>query len=105
MRENLKNYMTEEEQRQVDSILERAQKRMRKKQVSSHEHQFLFLGCQCECYEGMVQQDQEHQEKIDFEDDIQKLLAQICEFCKRHRACFRERGKKEEGEVDEDLPF
>lgn len=102
MRENLKNYMTTEEQRQVDSILERAQERMRKKQAASHEHQFLFLGCQCECYEGMVQQDQE---KIDFQEDIQALLQQICDFCKRHRACFREGEMEREGEVDEDLPF
>lgn len=103
MRENLKNYMTTEEQRQVDSILEKAQERMRKKQVASHEHQFLFLGCQCECYQTMVQQNQEHQERCDIEEDIQRLLQQVCDFCKRHRICFRE-GEKE-GEVDEDLPF
>lgn len=104
MRENLKNYMTTEEQRQVDSILERAQERMRKKQAARHEHQFLFLGCQCECYEGMMQQNREYQERCDFEGDIQKLLQQICVFCKQHRICFRE-GEMEEGEVDEDLPF
>lgn len=105
MRENLKDYMTAEEQRQVDSILERAQGRMRKKQAARHEHQFLFLGCQCECYGGMGQQEWEQQERCDFEEDVQGLLAQICDFCKRHRSCFRENGVKEEGEVDEDLPF
>lgn len=103
MRENLKDYMTEDEQRQIDVLLERAQERMRKKQTASHEHQFLFLGCQCECYEGMVQQNQENPKKVDFEEDIQTLLQQICDFCKWHRACFRE--GEMEGEVDEDLPF
>lgn len=103
MSENLKDYMTEEEQQQVDALLTRAEKRMRKKQATGHEHQFLFLGCQCECYQTMVQQNQEHQEKIDFGKDIQELLWQICHFCKRHRGCFRE--GRMEGEVDEDLPF
>ena len=105
MGENLKDYMTDAEKRQVDILLERAQKRMREKQVASHEHQFLFMNCQCECYEGMVQQNQEKTKKVDFEEDIQTLLQQICEFCKRHRACFREGGKEEKEEVDEDLPF
>ena len=103
MGENLKDYMTNEEKRQVDILLERAQKRMRKKQAARQEQQFLFLGCQCECYEGMVQQNQEHQERCDFEEDVQRLLHQVCDFCKRHQGCFRE--GEMEGEVDEDLPF
>ena len=105
MGENLKDYMTDEEKRQVDILLERAQKRMRKKQAASHEHQFLFLGCQCESYKGMMQQNQEEQKKVDIEEDIQKLLHQVCEFCMRHQVCFREGGMEDEGEVDEDLPF
>lgn len=103
MRENLKNYMTEEEQRQIDVLLNRAKKRMRERQVSNQEHQFLFMGCQCECYEGMMQQNQEKQKKADFEEDIQKLLNQICGFCKKHRGCFRE--SEMEGEGEDDLPF
>lgn len=107
VRENLKNYMTEEEQRQVDCILERAQERMRRKQATSNGQQFLFLKCQCECYEGMMRQaqDHEHQEEFDFKEDIQKMLRQICDFCRKHRACLWEGGMEREGEVDEDLPF
>lgn len=101
MSENLKSYMTEQEQRQIDIILKRAQKRMREKQAVSYEHQFLFLSCQYDCYEEMAQRNQEHQ--IDSPDDFLKLMRQVCDFCKRHRACSRE-GGIEEG-IDEDLPF
>ena len=106
MSENLKNYMTEEEQQQIDALLERARKRMRTEQISKQEHQFLFLGCQCECY-GTMRQNEEGRQKIDFADDIQTLLQQICEFCKRHRACFRreEENEEREGEEDDELPF
>ncbi len=106
MRENLKDYMTEEEQRQIDVLLGKAKERMRKRQVANQEHQFLFLGCQCECYGEMMLQNQEKQKKADFEEDIQKLLKQICGFCKRHRGCFREgEGEEGEGEDEEELPF
>lgn len=105
MGENLKNYMTHEEQRQVDSILKRAEERMRKKQYFGSEHQFLFFGCQCGCYEKMERQNQEHQEKIDFGRDVQKLLRQLCGFCRQQGACLWEGGMEGEGELDEDLPF
>ena len=103
MSNNLKDYMTEEEKKQVDSILETAQERMRAEQISRQDQQFLFLGCQCECY-GTMRQNQEGRQKSNFADDIQTLLQQICEFCKRHRACFRKEGE-EEREEDDELPF
>lgn len=105
MQENLKNYMTEEELQQMDALLDKARKRMRAEQISRHEQQFLFLGCQCECYGTMQRQNQENRQKIDFSEDIQKLLDQICEFCKRHRACFRREEENEEREGEEELPF
>lgn len=105
MKENLKDYMTEDEKRQIDALLDRAQERMRRKQGFGKEHQFLFLNCQCECYEGMMHQDCEHQERCDAEEDIQNVLRQICDFCRKHRACLWEGGMEREGEVDEDLPF
>lgn len=107
MRDNLRDYMTEAEKQQVDALLEKARERMRNKQLSSQEQQFLFLGCQCEYYKGMLRQNQENQQKIDFEEDVQKLLNQICDFCKRHRSCFRKEEAKEgrKGEEDDELPF
>lgn len=106
MEENLKDYMTEEERQQVDAILGKAGERMRAAQISRQEQQFLFLGCQCECYQEMTRQNQKGQEKVDFEEDIQQLLQQICDFCKRHRACFRrEEEKKEREGEDDELPF
>lgn len=105
MIENLKDYMTEEEKRQIDALLDRAEERRRRKQADSNKQRFLFLKCQCECYEGMMQQNQEEQKKMDAEEAIQKMLRQICDFCRKHRACYWEGGMEREGEVDEDLPF
>lgn len=105
MEENLRDYMTDEEREMVDALLDKAQARMYKKQAASREHQFLFLGCQCECHEGMVQQKQDGKRKADFETDLQQLLQQICDFCKRHRICFGEREMAGEREEDDDLPF
>lgn len=119
MRENLTTnteFMTEEEKQQMaETLIKRAEVRKRKREYACGEHQFLFLGCQCECHEGMVQQKQENQRKISFESDLQQLLQQICDFCKRHRVCFVDGSTEEEGEKDEkgkdekekdeDLPF
>ena len=104
MENNLKDYMTEEEKQQVDAIMERAEERLRNKKIPSQEQQFLFLGCQCECY-GTMRQNQEGRQKIDFAEDIQTLLQQICEFCKRHRACFRKEEEEKEKEGEDELPF
>lgn len=121
MRENLTaltEFMTEEEKQQMaetEALLKRVEDRKRKREYDCGEHQFMFLGCQCECHEGMEQQKQENQKKISFESDLQQLLQQICDFCKRHRICFvdgsmedeREKDEKEkdEKEKDEGLPF
>lgn len=106
MKTNLKDameFMTEAEKRELVTLLAKAEARERKQENVCEEHQFLFMGCKCECYGEMMQQNQENPKKVNFEDDVQKLLQQICNFCKKYRICFRENGK--EGEEEGELPF
>lgn len=97
--------MTEDEQRQIDALLNQAQERMRRKKYAYEEHQYLFLGCQCKCHEGLMQEKRERQKKDDFETDFQQMLSQICNFCKKHQRCFQCRKDEEGGEEEEELPF
>lgn len=103
MVENLKKYMTEDEKRQIDGILEKATERMGKKQDVGQNTQFLYLKCQCECAEALMHQNRDEKGQVDMEEDIQTLLKQICEFCKKNGGCYWD--EQMEKWRENELPF
>lgn len=88
--------MTEEEQRQIDVLLNRAKERMRKKQTSN---QFLFRECQCQ----IVRQNPERNSlPKSCMADMNVFLEMVCGFCREHGCC---RCSETEGEDEDELPF
>lgn len=97
--ENLRDYMTDDEKRQMDHLLEQAEKR--KQQQRQQANAYRFLECQCRVYEQMPENGRKLEESC--KANMKELLEMVCQFCRDHGCCLcRER---EGEEVDEDLPF
>lgn len=80
---DLKDYLTDEEKRQVDILLEKAEARMKEKEGEGCRGQFLLMVCQCKCKQVM----QKDAEKEKFEEGVKKIFSDICAFCKGHDMC------------------
>ena len=80
---DLKDYLTGEERRQMDALLAKAEKRMKEKGEDGCSEQILLMACQCKCKQMM----QKEEEKEMFEEEVRKIFASICTFCKGHDLC------------------
>ncbi len=113
--ENLRNYLSKDEQGQIDSLVERAwHRKMRKKGAYAGPKQFQYFKCQCgevtEMEKDDVANKKEPWEEEYFEVEIERLLREICGLCLRHGMCpcACQTGKKGNGfayVTAEDLPF
>ncbi len=80
---DLKDYLTGEERRQMDALLAKAEERMKEKGEDGCSEQILLIACQCKCKQMM----QKEEEKERFEEEVRKIFADICAFCKGHDMC------------------
>ena len=80
---DLRDFLTGEERRQMDRLLEKAEERMKEKGEGSYNEQFLFMTCQCKCKQVL----EKEEEKERFEEEVRKIFASICTFCKGHDLC------------------
>lgn len=92
----LNEYLTQEEQEQLDSIM----KKVRERKEEAETRQFMLLECQCRC---LKQMELGEQKKSCVHEEIQDLLSLICEFCRQHGYCVC--NKKKEWKGDEEMPF
>ncbi len=83
MSQNLNDYLTGEERRQMDALLAKAEERMRDKGDESCREQILLMTCQCKCKQVL----EKEEEKERFKEDVKKVFANICAFCKGHDLC------------------
>lgn len=81
---SLKDYLTGEENRQLDALLAKAEARMKEKGEESYNEQFLLMTCQCCKCKQLLDKEEE---KKKFEDEVRKIFASICIFCKGHDMC------------------
>lgn len=119
MSENLRNYLSMDEQEQIDALIGKALHRKEKKKASAGQKQFQFFTCQCV---GMEETEGDEdaeigellEEEACFEFEIERLLREICEFCLKHGLCqcaWHERNVRKKKEcpgtaaMDEELPF
>lgn len=80
---DLRDFLTGEERRQMDALLGKAEERMREKGEEGCRGQFIMMSCQCRC--GQAEQSDEKRDN--FPNDMENLLGQICDFCKKHSMC------------------
>ncbi len=83
MGKNLNDYLTGDERRQMDKLLERAEERMRENGEEVCSEQILLMACQCKCRQMM----QKEEEKERFEEEVKRIFTNICAFCKGHDLC------------------
>lgn len=84
MGQNLNDYLTGDERRQMDALLAKAEERMKEKgEDGCCNGQLLLMACQCKCKQMM----QKEEEKEMFEEEVRKIFASICTFCKGHDLC------------------
>lgn len=84
MGQNLNDYLTGEERRQMDALLAKAEERLKEKGEEGCSGQLLLMACQCKCKQVL----EKEEEKERFENDIRKLFSDICTFCKEHDMCL-----------------
>ncbi len=83
MATDLKDYLTDEERRQMDALLMKVEARMKEKGEEGCRGQFIMVSCQCGC--GQLSQNDDKRDN--FPNDMENLLRQICDFCKTHNMC------------------
>lgn len=83
MGQNLNDYLTGEERRQMDVLLAKAEERMREKGEDGCSGQLLLMTCQCKCKQVL----EKEEEKERFKGDVKKIFSDICNFCKGHDLC------------------
>lgn len=117
MDENLRNYMSKNEQEQIDDLIGKALHRREKKKATAGQKQFQYFVCQCVGMEeaegnGDAEMDETWEEEAYFEVGIERILREICGFCLKHGLCQcaaeGEGRKKKEcmgAAIDEELPF
>lgn len=81
---DLRDFLTGEEKRQLDKLLEKAEERMREKGEEGCSEQILLMACQC-CKCKQVLEKEEEKER--FESGVKKIFSDICNFCKGHDLC------------------
>ncbi len=81
---NRLNYLTGDERRQMDKLLEKAEERMRENGEDGCSEQILLMACQCKCKQ-MMQKEEENER---FEEEVRKIFSDICAFCKGHDMCL-----------------
>ncbi len=85
MATDLKDYLTDEERRQMDALIAKAEKRLREKGEEGCRGQFIMVSCQCGCSCGQTGQNDEKRDNLP--NDMENLLRQVCDFCKKHDMC------------------
>ena len=75
---NLKDYLTGEENRQLDALLAKAEERRKEKGEEGCSGQFFLMTCQCKCKQVL----EKEEEKERFEEDIRKIFTNICAFAR-----------------------
>ena len=97
-------FLNEEERKELANLLIKAEGRRKKRENTHAEHQFLFLGCQCECHEemGKRKQGKDRLPKSCMA-DMNAFLQMVCVFCREHGCCECLREREREGE--EELPL
>lgn len=110
MDENLRDFMSKDEQAQMDALIHRAlQRQERRKEAAVGSKRFQFYKCQCEVSTEMEERGDAGRKEDYF--DIQKLLMEICGYCLKNGMCqcncHKEAGNKNEypDTTDEELPF
>lgn len=101
---DLKEFMTEEEKKQVNLILDRAEERMQRQQ-RRQTNAYQLLECKCRVYEQMPENGRRPGGSCMA--DMQGLLSMVCQFCREHGCCQCwpwDKGE-EEREEGEELPF
>lgn len=81
--QDLNDYLTGEEKKQMDALLTKAEARMKEKGEEGCSGQLLLMACQCNCRQIM----QKEEEKERFEEEVRKIFSDICNFCKGHDLC------------------
>lgn len=81
---DLRDFLTSEERRQMDALLAKAEARMKEKGGESYNEQFLLMTCQCCKCKQLLDKEEE---KKRFEEEVRKVFASICIFCKGHDMC------------------
>lgn len=95
MSENLREYLTEEERGQMDTLLMIANARRQIKRDQGCSGQHFMMGCLRGCGQDAEGQ---YGEDNGLPADMTKLFGDICGFCKKYGMCQDECG-------DEELPF
>lgn len=97
-------YLTSDEKKQIDELMEKAEERRKKKMEEDASKHFLLLDCQCMCMKKMYESGEQAQDvPSDCFELMQQFLKTVCNFCREH-GC-RECHKKEEPVGNEELPF
>ena len=114
MRVDLREYMSEEEQEQMDALVQRAMTRKaRREETATGAQRFQFFKCECEGVMEAPAVDEEEQTGEEEISDLERLFRDICEFCLTHDLCqcdyHRERRERKRREFNEmlnsPLPF
>lgn len=111
MEEEMKKYLSDDEKMQLDALMKKAERRKEQGENAGESGCYLNFRFIIECGIGERpggQKDAGKHEDIkgpsdDMEEfyDFQKLLRQVCEFCKKYDQCMEcRKGKEEEEEVD-----
>lgn len=97
-------YLTDDEKKQIDELMKKADERRKKKIEDDASKHFLMLDCQCMCMKQMQEKEGEQGQSVpsDCFELMQQFLKTVCNFCREH-GC-RECHKKEEC-AGEELPF
>lgn len=116
MNEDLRSFMSKDEQEQMDALVARAERRKeRRKEAATGSKRFQYFKCQCGGITEMEVRDdaegREPWEEENFKIEIERMLREICGFCLRHGICRSScgrQGRKKNGcadAADEELPF
>lgn len=114
MDDNLRDFMSKDEQKQMDDLIQRAvERKERRKEAAVGSQRFQFFMCQCENMEEMKDKGEVNRKGTAEQEqfDIQQLLAEICSFCRKYGMCQSNCQKKcrQKNEcadaADEELPF
>lgn len=98
-------YLTSDEKKQIDELMNKAEERRRKKMEDDASNHFLLLDCQCLCMKKMQEKEGERAQDMpsDCFERMQEFLKMLCNFCREHRCCEYHKNKESVG--NEELPF
>ncbi len=85
MSQDLNDYLTGEERRQMDALLKKAECRKQEKEGEGKSQQVMFMECQIGCVQENGKE--QTQQRDNFSCDLEHLLGQICEFSKKYNVC------------------